>query len=187
MELMEFTAALGNIGEFVGSIAVLATLIYLAIQIRHQRQELIVSIGQGRASAVRDLFSMQMEERTSRATVKAQMNLGAPSAPFVTMLMERAGLESEEASLVVQMQICWWNYRLQTVPIVHELSAPDRIQFESAIRQSYGNGGGRRPPPTLAQPGPGEARCLRDSKAACGSPLLSGGRARSRQGPPAMR
>ena len=34
MGMVEWSSILGNIGEFVGSIAVLATLLYLAMQIR---------------------------------------------------------------------------------------------------------------------------------------------------------
>ncbi len=34
MTLMEISQVLGNVGEFVGSIAVVATLLYLAIQVR---------------------------------------------------------------------------------------------------------------------------------------------------------
>ena len=35
MGLMEWTAVLGNVGEFIGAVAVFATLFYLARQIRH--------------------------------------------------------------------------------------------------------------------------------------------------------
>ncbi len=37
MTFLEATEVLGNVGEFIGSIAVLATLIYLAVQVRHSR------------------------------------------------------------------------------------------------------------------------------------------------------
>ncbi len=37
MDLMETAQLLGNFGEFVGSIAVVVTLAYLAIQVRHSR------------------------------------------------------------------------------------------------------------------------------------------------------
>jgi hypothetical protein len=38
MTLIEMTAVLGNLGEFIGSIAVLATLIYLALQVKHSKE-----------------------------------------------------------------------------------------------------------------------------------------------------
>ncbi len=35
---METIQMLGNLGEFVGAIAVVATLVYLAIQVRHSKE-----------------------------------------------------------------------------------------------------------------------------------------------------
>ena len=37
MSLMEMAQLLGNFGEFIGAIAVVATLVYLAIQVRHSK------------------------------------------------------------------------------------------------------------------------------------------------------
>jgi len=37
MTFIEFSEVLGNLGEFIGSVAVLVTLIYLAVQVRHSR------------------------------------------------------------------------------------------------------------------------------------------------------
>ena len=38
MSLMETSQLLGNLGEFVGALAVVATLAYLAVQVRHSRE-----------------------------------------------------------------------------------------------------------------------------------------------------
>ena len=38
MSIVELSAVLGNAGEFVGAIAVLATLFYLAIQVTHSKE-----------------------------------------------------------------------------------------------------------------------------------------------------
>lgn len=38
MSLMETSQLLGNFGEFVGAIAVVVTLVYLAVQVRHSRE-----------------------------------------------------------------------------------------------------------------------------------------------------
>ena len=40
MQLTEISQILGNFGEFVGAIAVVATLIYLSIQVRHSKQSI---------------------------------------------------------------------------------------------------------------------------------------------------
>jgi hypothetical protein len=38
MTFIELSTVLGNLGEFVGSVAVLATLVYLAVQVKHSRE-----------------------------------------------------------------------------------------------------------------------------------------------------
>ena len=40
MDLMSTAELLGNIGEFLGAIAVVATLIYLTVQVKHTRSEI---------------------------------------------------------------------------------------------------------------------------------------------------
>ena len=40
MTLMETAQLLGNFGEFVGAIAVVATLVYLAVQVGHSKEAL---------------------------------------------------------------------------------------------------------------------------------------------------
>jgi len=39
MSLIEMSAILGNLGEFIGSVAVLATLIYLTVQVKVRNYE----------------------------------------------------------------------------------------------------------------------------------------------------
>jgi hypothetical protein len=50
MSLMDFAQLLGNFGEFFGSIAVLATLIYLAVQVKHAKQQLTMAGLQARSN-----------------------------------------------------------------------------------------------------------------------------------------
>ena len=44
MGLMEWAALLGNFGEFIGVFAVVATLIYLAVQVRQTKTAVIVNL-----------------------------------------------------------------------------------------------------------------------------------------------
>lgn len=139
---MEWTIQdFGAVGEGLSAIAVFVTLGYLAIQVRHTRQELKNGMAQSRAEALRELFAMSMDENVNKAFVKAQSALSAPGLPFVSILVEKAGVTDEEATLLTQMQIAFWNYRLQTIPIVDQLNEIDRAQFDFAIRQIYGTPG----------------------------------------------
>jgi hypothetical protein len=41
MDLMDTAQLLGNFGEFIGAIAVVATLVYIAVQVRHSREAMV--------------------------------------------------------------------------------------------------------------------------------------------------
>jgi hypothetical protein len=45
---------LGNLGDFIGGIAVVATLIYLAVQVRQSSRHVEASVDQARAQAIRE-------------------------------------------------------------------------------------------------------------------------------------
>jgi hypothetical protein len=53
MNLVELTDVLGNVGDFIGSIAVIVTLIYLAIQIRQiNRNSTLIALQATRAERI---------------------------------------------------------------------------------------------------------------------------------------
>jgi hypothetical protein len=56
MSVMDLSQLLGNLGAFIGSIAVLATLIYLADQVRQARRQLTVVGMQARANHARGVL-----------------------------------------------------------------------------------------------------------------------------------
>jgi len=68
MDIVQLTEILGNVGEFIGSLAVLATLIYLSIQVNHSRgvldkqsEAIAQSIQIAKATAQTDLLSRNIE------------------------------------------------------------------------------------------------------------------------------
>ncbi len=54
MSTLEFSQLLGNYGEFVGAIGVVATLMYLVIQVRHSKDALDANTNAIRGLAVSD-------------------------------------------------------------------------------------------------------------------------------------
>ena len=67
MTIMEMAQLLGNLGEFFGSIAVVATLVYLAIQIRHSSRQTETQIEQSQSPQVQNLHGRtQSSERKRR-------------------------------------------------------------------------------------------------------------------------
>lgn len=78
MTFIELSEVLGNLGEFVGSIAVLATLIYLAVQVRHSKELLernekiaLSQVYQGRTEM--RLASYRLTSESEMAGVRAKV------------------------------------------------------------------------------------------------------------------
>ena len=72
----------GAIGQVLGSIAVFITLGYLAVQVRHARQEARRAISQSRGETLRQLYR-QARQRTNLTplTTKANAALGRQPSP----------------------------------------------------------------------------------------------------------
>ena len=91
---------LGALGEFVGSIAVLATLIYLSFQVREARAESRSNLLHHRNDAARSLWLSEVSNPALvAALVKGEQALGGKRAAE-TALVEHAGLTTEEAKMV---------------------------------------------------------------------------------------
>jgi len=61
MSLVETTQILGNVGEFVGAIAVVVTLAYLAVQVRHGREATEINTNQLKGEAIREINNTEQE------------------------------------------------------------------------------------------------------------------------------
>ena len=131
----------GAIGQMLGSLAVLVTLGYLAVQVRHANYELRRSISQGRGEAIRELFMARATDvQLARLLAKTAEAFGRQRDPFVDALMQRAGLTREEALRLSHEQAAWLNYRIQVFPYVGDLSTSDRAVFDNGIRATYESG-----------------------------------------------
>ena len=132
-------AELGSMGEFVGSIAVVLTLIYLAGQVRYAKSEARRALSQGRAEAIRELIRVGTDERLIRLNDKVREALGSDRpTPFVSDLMNRAEITRQEATLMAMEQGLHWSYTLHMISNFDELSAPERHEFERVLRFRYG-------------------------------------------------
>ena len=107
--------AIGAIGQMLGSIAVFVTLGYLAVQVKHARQEAQRALSQGRGEAHRDLLAQM---RILAIQAKADAALGALPNAVAATFVEQAGLTLEEANTMVLTQTAWWTFRLQIIPYV---------------------------------------------------------------------
>jgi hypothetical protein len=130
--------AISAISEALGSTAVLATLAYLAVQVRHARDEARRSVRHSRLDAARQLATQSVEnERLNALMTKAMVALGAPPSPFLHSLMETAGLTREEATTLQNHQAVWWLFRVQVIAHIEHLPPEERAEFDDMTRSVY--------------------------------------------------
>ncbi len=80
MSALEFSQLLGNYGEFIGAIAIVITLVYLAIQVRQNTRMIRANIRQARSDSAVHLYSLgatsvvaEIREKESRGEALAQV------------------------------------------------------------------------------------------------------------------
>ena len=116
--------AIGAIGELPGSGAVLVTLGYLAVQVRHARSEAQRALGQGRMEANRELISLELHDLKPRTKIDSA--LGLEPIPVVAALMNVADLTWEEAYRAFMLEIAAWNYRVYVITHINDLSPAEK-------------------------------------------------------------
>ena len=134
MELTEWSAVLGNFGEFVGALAVVATLAYLAVQVRQSKQSMdrnsqiiLAQNYQTRAVAGEDGMR-DLAESNHLAPLLARVGSGRISDPAVL-----AELTPEEhVRLVAYHQ--WLVLGIDNQLYQYEKGFADGQHFESAIK-----------------------------------------------------
>ncbi len=107
MSIME----LGALGEFFGVFALVATLIYLSIQVRHAKNESANAVREARATGVRELsMGVATSDGLSAAMAKAIEATSSPH-PFEAEMMSR-GLDRQEAYRVLRFFLAQWRVHL---------------------------------------------------------------------------
>jgi hypothetical protein len=134
-------AELGSMGEFVGSIAVVLTLGYLAGQVKYAKSEARRALSQGRAEAIRELIKMGCDDRINRLVMQANDALGLGTQGFLKELMDKCGLTREEARLLLADQGMNWAFTLHMISNLEDLPPMERHEFERVLRLRYPPGG----------------------------------------------
>ena len=123
----------GAVGQVLGSIAVLVTLGYLAIQVRYAKREIQRSTSLARAEATRELALSRASNLQLNSTyVKVGL-----ITPFIDTMTRRAEITAEEASQIFWDQWAWWSSRSQTIQYIDHLMPGERQEFHATTRVSY--------------------------------------------------
>ena len=135
--------AIGAVGEVLGSIAVLATLVYLAVQVRHARSEYVRSISQTRYATIREVISEPMRNPDLlRILVKADQVM--VSDPKTLSELEAIGdFTGEESRLLNIYCASDWLYRVETIENLDHISQDQKVAFDRSTKRLYGAGVGK--------------------------------------------
>jgi len=123
---------LGSIGELIAAAATVATLAYLATQIRYARLAASDTSRQARAEGVRDMLLMLVANPEVRATWY-KSDPGA--APRMQSLGEHLGLSPDEAYLVWN-NCCAWTF-IHWAQYRSIKTEEDENELENLVRAFY--------------------------------------------------
>jgi hypothetical protein len=136
MSIME----LGALGEFLGVFALVATLIYLSVQVRYARSESEKAVLEARTTGIRELsLNLAASEGLTAALVKAEEAIGAAPSPFVAELISH-GLARDEARRIGSWFLAAWRLdrtQYETANQAQQIDQDDRL------RAIYSRGVGR--------------------------------------------
>ena len=131
---------LGALGEFLGVFALVATLIYLSIQVRYARSESEKAVLEAGTIGIRELaLSAATSDGLSAALVKAQEAVGAAPYPFEAELISR-GLDWQEAHRLNSWYVAGW--RLDATQY-ETATQEQRVTLDGRLRVIYFRGVGR--------------------------------------------
>ena len=131
---------LGALGEFLGVFALVATLIYLSIQVRHARGESEKAVLEARTTGLRELMlGAATSEGLSGAIANANEAIGAAPDPFEAELISH-GLDRQEAD-----RVFWWQIALIRLFVTQYETAShkQRIAQDIPLLLNYSRGLGR--------------------------------------------
>lgn len=124
MDHQAFAQLLGNYGEFLGSIAVVITLAYLALQVRHARQATVDQNKLSRAQAMREQMIACIQDGQLRMNLIDAFGV----ADYYTALAADRGCTVEQASQVDWSNAYWfWVYWSQWAT-THDEKSLDEVQ-----------------------------------------------------------
>ena len=132
MSFIELSAVLGNWGEFVGSIVVVVTLVYLTVQVRYTKQELSRSVGQERASAS---VNLHLNRVNNAALRRAYLKTSEPR--YLQEDVDRFGISIEEADMLVWDRVAYWQYHSHTIAHIEDLPPEEHVAFDAAVQAQY--------------------------------------------------
>ena len=127
--------AVGAIAELLGAVAIVVTLIYLAVQIKYARLSSIDTNRENRVVGIRELNGLLIANSEARAAWNKSM--GAAQKQLINDIAESLGLDFDEASIIV---LQGWNWMFTHWAQYRSIKAPeDEYELKNIIAVWYGD------------------------------------------------
>jgi len=134
--------AIGAVGELVGSLAVLVTIIYLAVQVKHARRQMQIASQRQRYETFRNL-TLEISRNPELRRIYAKLREGySDDVGSISELFEICDLPVEDYLAFNGQQQAMWMYRQETIEFIEELTPSQRADFDIGIRRMMGSGPG---------------------------------------------
>jgi hypothetical protein len=123
---------LGSLGELIAALATVATLVYLATQIRYARLAASDASRQARAESVREMQLVSLNNREFR---EAWNKADPGAAARMKTLSDRLGVSVGEAELIWH-GCCAWTF-IHWSQFRSMKTADDQTELENLVREFY--------------------------------------------------
>jgi len=129
--------AVGSIAEAIGATAVLVTLIYLATQVRHARDQISRSARQVRDATLRDLYLATAQSPELARVVGKATDGWTPDIESEEQLFKVAEFTSEERIIWRNYNRAWWSYFGEAVANRQDLTPSQLQEVDRGIVLTY--------------------------------------------------
>ena len=130
--------AIGAIGEVVGAVAVVVSLLYLASQVKHMREMSVRNTRHMRNTGIRELFtSISSSPELSDAWMKVEASLGDNTILYSSaeLLAQKTGTTVEEANQVIcHAMALYYQYR---TAYYSDLTASEQAGLEANMKHFF--------------------------------------------------
>ena len=127
--------AIGALGEAFSALG----FFFVLVRVRHARVDMRRSVLDAMSDSITSQGMMTLDARVLGAITKAHAALGGKQPPFVTALIEQAGLTEEEARLIALQQQAGWQTFARALRHIDALSPGDRAAIDANLHQTYAN------------------------------------------------
>ena len=135
--------AVGAVAEVLGSLTVISTLFYLALQVRHARDQIRTSVRENRNATLHALHLAVVQTPELTRVIGKTLGGWAPAIESEERFYEAAGFTREEQVIWVSYMRAYWSYVREAVGSIPDLTPSQRQEVDREITAIYTVGPGK--------------------------------------------